>query len=170
MRHASQDKVGIYLVAANRLLREALARALSAEPDFDVTGACAPGPGAEGAILASRASIVLVDDFGVARSDLKLLTRLHQIAPSLLVVLLGMPEAELAFIDSVNAGAMGYVVHDASTNEFISAVRAVLNGEGACPPRMIISLYKYQPGSGIACPKFAHTARRIPHTSNKSVA
>jgi DNA-binding NarL/FixJ family response regulator len=170
MRLASQDKVGIYLVAANRLLREALARVLSAESGFNVVGACAPGPVTEGAILESGASLVLVDDFGAVRSDLKLLTKLRHAAPSLLVVLLGMPETERAFMDSIRAGAMGYVLSDASADEFISSVKAVLNGEGACPSRMIMSLYKYEPGKGIACPKFAHTAGRTWHAVSKSAA
>jgi len=155
MRHASQDKVGIYLVAANRLLREALARVLSAEDEFNFVGACAPGPDTETIVLASGANLVLLGDFGRERSDLKLLTKLTTAVPALQVILVGMPETEQAFLDSVRAGAIGYVLHDASADVFISSVRAVLNGEAACPARMIVSLYKYNPGCGIACPTFA---------------
>ena len=155
MRHASQNKVGIYLVAANRLLREALARVLSAEEEFNFVGACAPDAETENVVIASGANVVLLDDFGAARADLKLLTKLISAAPSLKVILVGMPETERAFLDSVRAGATGYVLHDASAEVFISSVRAVLNGEAACPARMIVSLYRYVPGSGIACPNFA---------------
>jgi DNA-binding NarL/FixJ family response regulator len=159
MRHASQDKVGIYLVTANRLLREALARVLRAEAGFDIVGCCAPGPDTEYAVLKSKASLVLLDDFGAARSDLKLVTRLMTAVPALRVILVGMPETESAFLDSVRAGAIGYVLHDASSHDFISSVRAVLNGEAACPARMIVSLYKYNLGSGIACPSLARQIR-----------
>lgn len=152
MRHASPDEAGIYLVAANRLLREALARELSEEAGFNIVGACAPGPDAEYVVLRSGASLVLLDDFGAARSDLRLLTKLMTAAPTLQVILVGMPETERAFLDSVRAGASGYVLHDASADEIISSVRAVLNGESACPARMIVSLYKYSPGSGLASP------------------
>jgi len=98
---------------------------------------------------------VLLGDFGCERSDLKLLTKLTTAAPSLKVMLVGMPETELEFLDSVRAGAIGYVLHDAPAEVVVSSVRAVLNGEAACPAPMLVSLYKYVPGAGIACPNFA---------------
>src|SRR6202050_207820 len=55
MRHASQDKVGIYLVAANRLLREALARVLRVRGGFRIVGACAPDDETENTVLTSGA-------------------------------------------------------------------------------------------------------------------
>ncbi len=166
MRHASQDKVGIYLVTANRLLREALARVLSAEAGFNTVGAGAPGPDTETFVLASGASLVLLGDFGAERSDLKLLTKLKTATPSMKVILVGMPETERTFLDSVRAGAIGYVLHDASAEDFISSVRAVLNGEAACPARMIVSLYKYVPGTGIACPSFARENKHAAFATN----
>lgn len=166
MRHASQDKVGIYLVAANRLLREALARVLSTEAGFNIVGASAPGPNTDAFVVASGANLVLLDDFGEERSDLKLLTKLLTAAPSLKVILVGMPESERAFLDSVRAGAIGYVLHNASAEVFISSVRDVLNGEAACPARMIVSLYKYSPGSGIARPTFARENRQTVYAVN----
>jgi DNA-binding NarL/FixJ family response regulator len=155
MRHASKNEVGIYLVAANRSLREALARVLSAEAGFNFAGACVPDAETENTVLASGASVVLLQDFGAARADLKLMTKLISTMPSLKVILVDMPEMERAFLDSVRAGAIGYVLHDASAEEIISSVRAVVNGQAACPARMIVSLYKYVPGSGITCPNFA---------------
>jgi DNA-binding NarL/FixJ family response regulator len=166
MRHASQNEVGIYLVAANRLLREALAHVLSAEDGFNFVGACAPDATTSNTVIASGANVVLLDDFGTARADLKLLTKLISAAPSLKVILVGMPETERAFLDSVRAGAIGYVLHDASAEEIISSVHTVLNGEAACPARMIVSLYKYVPGSGIACPDFAPENRQTAYAAH----
>lgn len=166
MRHASQDKVGIYLVAANPSLREALARVLSTEAGFNIVGVCAPGANAEGFALASAATVVLVDDFGAERSDLKLMKKLMTATPSLKVILVGMPETERAFLDSVRAGTIGYVLRDASSEVLISSVRAVVKGEATCPARMISSLYKYVPGGGIACPSFRRSGRDAASTAH----
>jgi|HubBroStandDraft_6_1064221.scaffolds.fasta_scaffold392184_2 DNA-binding NarL/FixJ family response regulator len=143
MRHASQDKVGIYLVAANRLLREALARVLRVRGGFRIVGACAPDADTENTVLTSGASMLLLDDFDAARADLTLLRKLASSAPALQVVLMGMPEAEQAFLDSVHAGAIGYVLHDASAEDVVASVRSVLNGEAVCPPQMIATLFRY---------------------------
>lgn len=143
MRHISKDKAGIYLVAANRLLREALTRVLQKRGGFAIVGACSPDAGAADAVLASGADILLLDDLGTGRPDLPLVRKLMAIAPSLRIVLIGMPDEEQAFLDSVHAGAVGYVLHDASAMDVIAAVRAVLNGEAVCPPRLIVSLFRY---------------------------
>jgi DNA-binding NarL/FixJ family response regulator len=169
MRHASKHEVGIYLVAANQSLREALARVLSAEQGFNFIGACAPDADTENVVIASGANVVLLDDFGAARADLKLRTKLISAAPSLKVILVGMPETERAFLDSVRAGAIGYVLQDAPPEVVISSVRAVLNGEAACPARMIVSLYRYAPGSGIACPNFARENRSAAYSAPRAL-
>ena len=103
------------------------------------------------------------------RSDLKnLLTKLKDGGP-ITESYFGKGHAgsrDSAFLDSVRAGAIGYVLHDASAEILISSVRAVLNGEAACPARMIVSLYKYIPGSGIACPSFARENRQAAFVAN----
>jgi two-component system NarL family response regulator len=143
MRHTSQEKVGIYLVATSRLLREALTRVLRTRGGFRIAGSCVPEAASSESVLASGADMVLVDDSGAARSDLTLVRRLVQSAPSLRVVLLGMPEEEKVFLDSVHAGAVGYVLHDASAEDVVASVRAVLEGEAVCPPRLIVALFRY---------------------------
>ncbi len=132
-------------------------------------GASAPDAETVNTVIASRANVVLLDDFGAARADLKLLTKLISAAPSLKVILVGMPESERAFLDSVRAGAIGYVLHGASAEVLISSVHAVLNGEAACPARMIVSLYKYVPGNGIACPNFARETRSAAHAAPRAL-
>jgi DNA-binding NarL/FixJ family response regulator len=159
MRHASQDKVGIYLVAANRLLREALARVLRAEPGFDVVGACAPSRDTEYAVLRSGAGLVLLDDFSAARSDLRLVAKLMTAAPVLRMIVVGMPETEWVFLDSVQAGTIGYELHDDLSDDLISSVRAVLNGRSSWPARIIVSLHEYNSGGGIACPSLKRQSR-----------
>ena len=166
MRHASQDKAGIFLVAANPLLREALARALRAEIEFNVVGAYAPDADTEKAVLSSGASVVLLNDFDAARPDLTLLRKLMTAAASLKVILVGMPETERVFLDSIRAGAIGYVLRDASASVVVSSVRAILNGEAVCPAQMIVCAYKYFPGSGIASPSFTHENKHAAYVAN----
>ena len=166
MLHGSQREVRIFLVAANPLLREELAHALSAQDGFELVGACAPNDEVVNAIHRSGAYVVLLDDFGPARSDLKILRRLLATTPPVQVILVGMPETEWVFVDSMSAGAVGYVLHDASPDVLISSVRAVMNGEGACPAQMIFSLYKYCCDNGIVFPRFARENKRPAYGAN----
>jgi DNA-binding NarL/FixJ family response regulator len=166
MRHASQDEVGIYLVAANRLLREALARVFRAESGFDVVGACAPGPDTEYVVLKSGADLVLLDDFSAARSDLRLVAKLMTAAPALRMIVVGTPETESVFLDSVQAGTIVYELHDDLSGDLISSIGAVLNGKSSWPARIFVSLHEYNPGSGIACPTVKCQSSPAAHVVN----
>ena len=49
--------------------------------------------------------------------------------PEVKVVMIGMESDEQTFMQAVRAGAVGYVLKEASAQEIVSGVRAVANGE-----------------------------------------
>ncbi len=54
-----------------------------------------------------------------------------------------MEEDDHTFLESVRAGAVGYVLKDASAMDVVAAVRAVAQEQAVCPPRLCLSLFKY---------------------------
>jgi two-component system, NarL family, response regulator DevR len=57
--------------------------------------------------------------------------------------MIGMDADEQSFLHSVQEGALGYLVKDASAAEIASAVRTVANGEAVCPAQLCTSLFRY---------------------------
>jgi DNA-binding NarL/FixJ family response regulator len=152
MRHAVHEKVGIYLVATNRLLRESLTRVLRTWGGFRILGSCAPEADTVDSVVASGADVVLLDDSRTAKSDLTLVRSLLQAVPSLRVVLIGMPDDEQSFLDAVHAGVLGYILHDASAEDVVASVHAVLDGEAVCPPKLVVALFHYVARQGNRVP------------------
>ena len=70
-----------------------------------------------------------------------------QAVPHLKVVLIGMGEDEESFVQAVTAGAVGYVLKDASPGDVVAAIRSVVQEEAVCPPRLCLSLFKYVAGT-----------------------
>src|SRR6185437_4632804 len=77
-----------------------------------------------------------------ALANLKFLSDLRQRLPDMKVVMIEMEENEATFLKAVRAGVSGYLLKDASAMDVLSAIRAVLQGEAVCPPRLCLTLCK----------------------------
>jgi len=138
------DQVSIYLVAENRLLREALQRLLQKRSDLAVVGD-SDSPEAAARDITSNPCHVLLSD------SLPLLCAIRLIcqppkqpqgwAPR--IVLFGMNEDRELFLKAVHAGVTAYLLKDASAADVIAAVRRVAQGEAVCPPRLCFALFQY---------------------------
>jgi DNA-binding NarL/FixJ family response regulator len=136
-------RVNVFLVAANRLLREALARVLRTKGDVQVVDACAPDATLPAKIAAALPDVLLFEGETSSKPDLAVVRDLLGRLPSLRVVLIGMAAQERTFLESVRAGVAGYVLQDASAMDIVSAVRAVSQGEAVCPPRLCMALFRH---------------------------
>jgi DNA-binding NarL/FixJ family response regulator len=129
----------VYLLAENRLLRETLARLLQKRAGMCVVGIRAATDSAIEAILESHCEVVLTDCLTTCQGT-SLIRELLERLPRLRIVLFGMDEDPNAFWQSACLGVSGYLLKNASASEIIAAVRAVSQGEAACPPRLCMSL------------------------------
>lgn len=133
----------VFLLAENRLLREALLRILSKKEDIQVVGSGAHGRDTYEEILSTRANVVVLDSVSSALSEPGILQELHQLSASIKVVMVGMEAEEAIFLRLVQAGAVGYILKDASAMEVARTIRAVAAGEGVCPGSLSGALFQW---------------------------
>src|SRR2546426_3730107 len=133
----------VFLLAGNRLLREALSRILKTKSDISVAGTAPYSPQAIQQIAESNCQILLLDSVTTAASDFQFVRRVIEVVPFLKVIMIGMDEDEEAFLSAVRAGVFGYVLKDASATDVVAAVRPVARGEGVCPPPPFLSFFKF---------------------------
>ena len=134
---------GVFLLAENRLLREALVRVLSKKGDISVIGAEPFSETALQQVVAVAPHIVVLDSISTALSGAKAIRRLIEMNPSLKVVMVGMEADEAVFLRVVQEGAVGYVLKDASALDVARTIRAVAAGEAVCPPSLSIALFQW---------------------------
>ncbi len=123
----------VFLLAENRLLREALLRILSKKDDIRVVGAGSYGSDMFGQIVATQANVVVLDSVSPVLEEQGVVRELHRLNPAIRVVMVGMGAEEAVFLRVMQAGAVGYVLKDASAVEVARTVRAVAAGEAVCP-------------------------------------
>jgi DNA-binding NarL/FixJ family response regulator len=133
----------VFLLAQNRLLREALARILGKKNDIAVVGSCVFSANALDEVTKASPDVLVMDSFGVETAELGFLHELRSLLPGLKVVLIGMEPNEQTFLQAVREGVLGYVLEDASAIEVVNTVRAVANDDAVCPPRLCASLFRY---------------------------
>jgi len=132
----------VFLLAENRLLREALVRLLANKSDIRVVGANAYSPEVHAEIIATRPNIILLDSSGLFFSNARLICTLHAAIPNVRVVMVDMEPEEKTFLRAVREGVVGYILKDASATEVAATIRAVAAGEAVCPSSLSLVLFR----------------------------
>lgn len=132
----------VFLLAENRLLREALIRILSKKTDIRVVGAAPYSPTTQKQIIAIRPSIVLLDSVGPVFSETRLVSTLLAAIPGLRIAMIDMEVDPNTFLRAVREGVVGYVLKDASALEVAGMIRAIAAGEAICPPSLSMALFQ----------------------------
>ena len=129
------------LIDDNRLLREGLTLMIHSQPGFRVLAASADVNEALQKVRDARPDIVLVD-FGLEDHDSRSLTAtVHAEVPSARVIVMGLLPMQEDVADYVRAGASGFIMKDASFDDFFATIRRVAAGEEVLPQALTNSLF-----------------------------
>lgn len=123
------------LVADDHMIvRTGIRHVLESESGFEVVGEAANG--AETLSLAARLEpdVVVLDISMPGESGLKLAAQLRAGTPERRVLILSMHDNAEYVLESVRAGANGYLLKDTAATELRSAIRAVCRGESYFSP------------------------------------
>jgi len=134
--------VSVFLLAENRLLREALARILNKKSNITIAGSGSYSPNIE-TVLASLVPDVLLFDPLDWNLGLSLIRHLRDSLPSLKIVMIGMDTDGELFLRAVREGVAGYLLKDAPASEVAAAVRSVANNYAVCPQELCQVLFDY---------------------------
>lgn len=132
----------VFLLAENRLLREALIRLLSKRSEVRVVGANSYSPQVHHEIIAARPQILLLDSNGMVFSNATFICTLRSAIKNLRIVMVDMDPDENLFLGAVRAGVVGYVLKDATAMEVASTISAVAAGQAVCPPSLCMTLFR----------------------------
>ena len=98
-----------------------------------MVGAGSYGPDIFDQIVATRANVVVLDSVAPVLAEHGVVRELHRLNPAIRVVMVGMGAEEAVFLRVIQAGAVGYVLKDASAVEVARTVRAAGGGRSRMP-------------------------------------
>ncbi|GAA1920711.1 response regulator transcription factor [Nocardioides lentus] len=124
------------VVDDQEMVRAGFSALLSAEADLEVVGTAADGARALEVVRRTRPDVVLMDIRMPVLDGIEALRRLvaDPATRGVRVVMLTTFDADEYVLDSLRAGASGFLLKDASAAELASAVRVVAAGEALLSP------------------------------------
>jgi two-component system, NarL family, response regulator DevR len=139
---AISGTIGVFLLAENRLLRDALTKILNKKSDLRVLAASSFSPQVLQQIAELAPHVLLLDGAALGFAQVEIIAAARQALPGLKVVMIGMESDKEAFLRFVRAGVAGYVLKDAPAAEVAAAVRSAATDEAVCPPRLCLALFE----------------------------
>ena len=130
----SNDMYRVVIAEDHTLFRQGLKALLSLEPEFEVVGEAADGFQAIQCAKELKPDIILLD-ISMPRVDgMAAIREIKSVCPEAEVLILTVHKTEEHVLETLKSGASGYVLKDASHEEFLLAMRSVLQGKRYLSP------------------------------------
>ena len=134
-----QKPIRVLFVEDHQLLAEALAAMLAREPDMDVVGTA--GSVADAKVMARERVDVVLMDYRLPDGTGADATRAIKARwPAARVVMLTAVKDDETVLESIQAGADGYLTKDRAAEDVVNAVRAAYAGETLLPRPVIVEI------------------------------
>jgi DNA-binding NarL/FixJ family response regulator len=135
------NKIRLLLIEDNRLLRDGILAILKSHKDFVIVAA--PGENKNSLLkLQQLKPDVILLDLGLRnQNSLHVVEIIKKEFPKTKIVVMDLAPVQADILQYVKAGAKGFILKDASLNEFLITLRSVANGGEVLPPVLVNSLF-----------------------------
>lgn len=122
------------------LFRQGMRNLIASEADIEVVGEASTGNEAISLAETTRPDLVLMDVSMPGLSSFEATRQLKRSRPDLKVLFLTMYDDEDYLLESMQAGASGYILKDSPTEQLLTGIRDVQNGGSYLSPKMLAQL------------------------------
>jgi len=136
------EKTRVLIAEDEGILRSTLGELLAREPDLQIVALCPDGREALIESLAHRPHVVLTDLRMPKVDGIELTRQLKEKSPDIAVVILTAFDDDDNLFAALKAGAIGYVLKDASLEQIVHALHAATAGEGYLSPGLVVRVIK----------------------------
>lgn len=135
-------RVKVLVVDDHEIVREGIRMVLAADPELEVVGVASSGEEAIEKVRELEPNVVLMDIGMPGLSGFEATRRIRESSPGVQVVALTVHDSEGYVFQMLQAGATGYVVKRAPSEDVILAVKRAHQGEAVLHPSVAKLLIK----------------------------
>lgn len=135
-------KIRVLLIEDNRLLREGITAMLNDQPDIKAVSASGSGDAMERA-RAVKPHVVLLDLGLRSQSSMKIAEHIKKEFPKSEVVLMDLIPIHSEVVEFVKVGVSGFILKDATIEDFLHTIRSVAEGKKVLPPPLAETLFSH---------------------------
>jgi DNA-binding NarL/FixJ family response regulator len=132
--------IRVLIVDDHEMLATSLAHVLDEEPDLTCVGVAHSLESAKRLIRSVAPDVVLLDHRLPDADGVPAIAELHELRPSVRIVVLTASASDHLLAKAIDAGAAGFLSKTRSLDEVTAAVRAAANGEALISPDLLARL------------------------------
>lgn len=134
-------KIRLLLIEDNRLLRDGIHSILKAHKDINIIAASGDGKHTLLKIKELKPNVILLDLGLRSQNSLHVVEIVKKDFPDAKIIVMDLAPVQADILQYVKAGANGFILKDASLNEFLITIRTVAEGSTVLPPLLVDSLF-----------------------------
>ena len=134
-------KIRILLVEDNRLLREGLTGMIKKQQDMNIVGTVGDGENVMTILRKYKPEVVLLDLGLRSRNSMNLVKLIKKNFSATKVIMMDLIPLQADVFKFVQAGVSGFILKDATVNDFLKTIRSVAKGLQILPPNLTGSLF-----------------------------
>lgn len=131
------ERIGLLLVTDQMLLRQGLAALLSDNPAVELVGEARNGEEAVACYKTICPDVVLICLESPQADSLPLITALRRLQATARIVILERATAAEDLVAAIQAGALGYLLPEASLADLVKTIQTVYAGQPALSPALM---------------------------------
>jgi DNA-binding NarL/FixJ family response regulator len=133
--------IKVMIADDHKMFRQGLRMLFEMEPDIKIVGEARDGIEAEQLAESLRPDVILMDINMPGLDGMEATRRILKTRPDAAIIILTMFREDEHVFQAIRAGAHGYVLKDADSNEVMKAVRAVAAGESVLDTAMTAKVF-----------------------------
>jgi RNA polymerase sigma factor (sigma-70 family) len=134
-------KIRLLLIEDNRLLRDGIFSILKPHKDILIISASGDGKNTLVKIKQLKPNVVLLDLGLRSQNSLHIAEIVKKDFPDAKIIVMDLAPVQADVLQYVKAGANGFILKDASLNDFLITIRMVNEGATVLPPLLVDSLF-----------------------------
>jgi len=134
-------KIRLLLIEDNRLLRDGIFSILKSHKDIVIISASGDGKNTLIKIKQLKPNVVLLDLGLRSQNSLHVVEIVKKDFPEAKIIVMDLAPVQADILQYVKAGANGFILKDASLNDFLITIRTVAEGSTVLPPLLVDSLF-----------------------------
>jgi len=142
-------EINLLIIEDNRILRDGIKAIIGKEPNFYVETAPGNGENVLKIISAQRTNVLIIDIGLPEHNNVEFVKSLKERFPEVKIIMMGLIPVQEEVLQFIEAGVSGFILKDATIEDFIVTVRSVANGEKVLPSNMTKSLFSLIVDHGI---------------------
>lgn len=133
-------KIRILVVEDQNVVRDGIIAILSFQPDVEVVGQAEDGLQAVEVAKATRPDVILLDLVMPVHDGLSAIPRLKVVAPEARILVLTSFQDNDRVYQAIKAGALGYMLKDATRTQLLESIRNTASGQASIHPSIAVKV------------------------------